>query len=169
MQLTQLIDPRLIRCNWAVSSKKQLLQIAAESIAQQSIGVDADELFECLTRREKLGSTALGLGAAIPHCRSSHCQKITGFFATLADPIAFDAPDLIPIDLVFVLMVPGQCSADPVVLLDQLSQLLCRPDAALQLRQANSDMQLYSTLANLCENLQAITTDDTLLLRAASA
>jgi PTS system nitrogen regulatory IIA component len=169
MQLTQLIDPRLIRCNWAVSSKKQLLQVAAESLALQSIGVDAHELFECLVRREKLGSTALGLGAAIPHCRSSLCQKVTGFFATLSTPIDFDAPDQRPIDMVFVLLVPGQCSADHVDLLDQVSQLLCRPDAAQQLRQANSDMQLYTTLASLCEELSAAAPYPTQPLRAASA
>lgn len=169
MRLTQLIDPRLIRCHWAVNSKKQLLQTAADSIAQHSIGVDAHQLFECLTRREKLGSTALGLGAAIPHCRSTLCQKVTGFFATLANPIPFDAPDSAPIDLVFVLMVPGQCSADHVELLGQLSQLLCRPDAALQLRQANSDMQLYATLIDLCENLSPTNSDHQPSLRAASA
>jgi PTS system nitrogen regulatory IIA component len=169
MRLAQLIDPRLIRCHWSVNSKKQLLQNAADSIAQHSIGVDARELFECLTRREKLGSTALGLGAAIPHCRSTLCQKVTGFFASLTNPIPFDAPDLAPVDLVFVLMVPGQCSADHVELLDQLTQLLCRPDAALQLRQANSDMQLYATLVDLCEKLPVTTIDQHPPFRAASA
>lgn len=169
MHLAQLVDPRLIRCHWSVNSKKQLLQTAADSIAQHSIGVDSLELFECLTRREKLGSTALGFGAAIPHCRSTPCQKVTGFLATLVTPIAFDAPDLIPVDLVFVLMVPGQCSDNHVELLDQLTQLLCRPDAALQLRQANTDTQLYSTFVNLCETQQGSSIQLHTPVRSASA
>lgn len=153
MQLHQLIDPRLVRCGWAVTSKKHLLQTAANTLAEHCIGVDANELFECLIRREKLGSTALSMGAAIPHCRSSLCQKITVFFATLNNPVDFDATDNLPVDMVFVLMVPGQCSADHVNLLDQLSRLLCQPETAQQLRQANSDMQLYTTLLSCCERL----------------
>ncbi|WP_196229388.1 PTS sugar transporter subunit IIA, partial [Brucella anthropi] len=89
------------------SSKKQLLQILSEKAAELT-GLPEREVFETILQRERLGSTGVGNGVAIPHGKLANINKIAGIFARLETPVDFEALDDQPVDLVFLLLAPGK-------------------------------------------------------------
>ena len=99
-----------------ISSKKRLFECVAQLFAEQS-GLSQTEVFDCLIARERLGSTALGQGVAMPHGRHA------GAFVRLKEPIEFDAPDNKPVSLVFVLLVPEAATGEHLALLSHLARL----------------------------------------------
>ena len=101
-----------------ISSKKRLFECVAQLFAEQS-GLSQTEVFDCLIARERLGSTALGQGVAMPHGR----HAATGAFVRLKEPIEFDAPDNKPVSLVFVLLVPEAATGEHLALLSHLARL----------------------------------------------
>jgi len=104
--LSQILTPaRTVSCA-ARLSKKRLLETIATIVCEDQLILPYDEVLDQLIAREKLGSTGLGDGIAIPHCRVGHCAEPLGALITLEEPIAFDAPDDKPVDLLFVLLVP---------------------------------------------------------------
>jgi PTS system nitrogen regulatory IIA component len=110
MQLSDVIDPERIALDISVCSKKSLLEKAAELLAKASGSGERREIFESLCQRERLGSTGLGHGVAIPHGRVQSQDAVTGAVIRLRHPIDFDAPDQEKVDLFFALSVPDQCS-----------------------------------------------------------
>ena len=104
--LSQLLTPGRTLCGVTGVSKKRLFETIARAIGDDQMSLPASEIFTQLIGREKLGSTGLGQGIAIPHCRIGNCTKPLGTLVTLDSPIAFDAPDDKPVDLLFVLLVP---------------------------------------------------------------
>ncbi len=98
-----LLGTSNVRCRVAASSRKRVIQYIAEMMATSS--VNTDQLFDALMNRERLGSTGLGDGVAIPHCRVA-CSEIQAACITLAEPIDYEAADGQPVDLLFVLVVP---------------------------------------------------------------
>jgi hypothetical protein len=90
-------------------------------------GLESRRVFECLLQREKLGSTGLGQGIAIPHGKFSELDRVQGLFARLAHPVDFDAPDDQPVDLVFLLLAPESAGADHLKALARISRLLRDP------------------------------------------
>ncbi|MEN1726806.1 MAG: PTS sugar transporter subunit IIA [Pseudomonadota bacterium] len=110
MQLADVIDPDRIALDIAVSSKKSLLEKAAELLALSPDSGKQREIFESLCQRERLGSTGLGHGVAIPHGRVESQSGVIGAVIRLRRPIDFDAPDQEKVDLFFALSVPDQCS-----------------------------------------------------------
>ena len=107
--------------------------------------MDYDAIFDQLIAREKLGSTGLGKGIAIPHCRAANCQEPLGTLVTLEDPVDFDAPDDRPVDLLFVLLVPEAAHQEHLDILANIARLFSQPDYCERLRAAKSDAALYST------------------------
>ena len=105
-----------------ISSKKRLFECVAQLFAEQS-GLSQTEVFDCLIARERLGSTALGLGVAMPHGRHAGVLAATGAFVRLKEPIEFDAPDNKPVSLVFVLLVPEAATGEHLALLSHLARL----------------------------------------------
>ena len=105
-----------------ISSKKRLFECVAQLFAEQS-GLSQTEVFDCLIARERLGSTALGQGVAMPHGRHSGVPAATGAFVRLKEPIEFDAPDNKPVSLVFVLLVPEAATGEHLALLSHLAKL----------------------------------------------
>ena len=104
------------------SSKKRLFEGVAQLFAEQS-GLPQAEVFDCLFARERLGSTALGQGVAMPHGRHAGLSAATGAFVRLKEPIEFDAPDNKPVSLVFVLLVPEAATGEHLALLSHLAGL----------------------------------------------
>ena len=102
------------------SSKKRLWDCVAQLCAAQS-GLPQREIFDCLVARERLGSTALGQGVAMPHGRHASVSAATGAFIRLKEPIEFDAPDNKPVSLVFVLLVPEAATSEHLELLAHLA------------------------------------------------
>ena len=105
-----------------ISSKKRLFECVAQLFAEQS-GLSQTEVFDCLIARERLGSTALGQGVAMPHGRHASVPAATGAFVRLKTPIEFDAPDNKPVSLVFVLLVPEAATSEHLQLLGHLAGL----------------------------------------------
>ena len=105
-----------------ISSKKRLFECVAQLLAEQS-GLPQAEVFDCLVARERLGSTALGQGVAMPHGRHASVPAATGAFVRLKTPIEFDAPDNKPVSLVFVLLVSEAATSEHLQLLGHLAGL----------------------------------------------
>lgn len=103
-----------------VSSKKRLFEEAGKLLSEQA-GLSQEDVFNCLFAREKLGSTALGKGVAIPHGRTGTVKDAVGAFFRLQTPIAFDAPDEQPVNMVFVLLVPENASTKHLNVLSELA------------------------------------------------
>ena len=124
MELADLIARDAILPAVKAGSKKQILQeIGAR--AREAYGLDTRLVVEGLLAREKLGSTAMGGGVAIPHARLKGLQSIAGLFARLERPADFEAVDGQGVDLLFVLLAPEESGADHLRALARVSRLLC--------------------------------------------
>ncbi len=104
------------------TSKKRLFEEVARHFEKQ-FGIAKDVVFDALVAREKMGSTGLGLGIAIPHGRIKGLKEARGAFFRLTTPVPFDAPDGQPVNLVFVLLVPEAASERHLQLLSELAQM----------------------------------------------
>lgn len=146
MNIGDLLSVDSIVADFRVSSKKQAIQSLARQIAANA-GVDDRLVFDKLLERERLGSTGVGKGVAIPHARIEGLPRITGFFAKLANPIDFDSVDDRPVDLVFMLLAPEEAGADHLRALASVSRLL-RDDAMCNKLRLTPDVgALYAMLA----------------------
>lgn len=144
MQIQNLINPKRTLCRVEGGSKKRTLELLANAIAQDVPGIDADELFKRLIGRERLGSTGIGHGIAIPHCRVENCSGTLGALITLADPIEFDAIDSQPVDILFAMLVPEDAHDEHLQTLAALAGALNNADYRQRLRSAESDTALYN-------------------------
>ena len=125
--------------------KKQALQQLATR-AGETTGINAHDIFTALLQRERLSSTSLGRGIAIPHVKIAGLKKITCFFARLEKPIAFDSHDGEPVDLIFLLLAPEAAGADHLKALARISRLMREPLIVEKLRRSNDKAALYSIL-----------------------
>ena len=127
------------------TTKKQALEDLA-GLASKSTGLDAREVFNALVHRERLGSTGLGRGIAIPHVKFKSLKTIVCIFARLTTPIDFDSPDGEPVDLVFLLLAPEHAGGDHLKALARISRLVREPSVLDQLRNAPDKAALKSLL-----------------------
>lgn len=130
-----------------VSSKKQLLQAIAER-ASELTGLSAREIFDTILQREKLGSTGVGNGIAIPHGKFAKFDRIVGVFAKLDEPIEFDALDERPVDVVFLLLAPESAGADHLKALSRIARVLRDPTRIGQIRASGNAKAIYALLVN---------------------
>ena len=145
MALTDLLSPDAILSALRVNGKKQALQEMSERAAQVS-GLSAREIFDALLQRERLGSTGVGDGIAIPHGKLANCKHIFGIFARLERPIDFEALDGLPVDLIFLLIAPESAGADHLKALAMIARVLRDQAMAAQLRATRDASALYSLL-----------------------
>jgi len=145
MDLSDLISPDSVIPSLKVKNKKQLLHELSGRAARLT-GFEERDIFDTLWQRERLGSTGVGQGAAIPHCRLANLKHIVGFFARLAEPIDFDSPDGAPVDLVFLLLAPEGAGADHLKALARVSRLLRESQAADKLRACRDAGAIYAVL-----------------------
>ncbi|MGL6180747.1 MAG: PTS sugar transporter subunit IIA, partial [Aestuariivirga sp.] len=124
---------------------KQLLLELAQAMASR-VAIDHRVIFETLLTREKLGSTGIGQGIAIPHGKVPTLNRVYGLFARLATPIDFESVDGQPVDLVFVLLAPDHAGADHLKALAKISRLLRDPVMVQKLRGTESAESLYAIL-----------------------
>lgn len=149
MYLTDLLAPARICAGAQANTRKRLLELAAHTLAKP--GNDAElerRIYDSLCTRERLGSTGLGLGAAIPHGRIAGLTAPLGAFLQLAQPLEFEAPDAQPVDLVFTLVVPEHFTQQHLMLLSQLASLFGDVALCSRLRQARSDSELLALLSD---------------------
>lgn len=145
MNLSDIISADAVLPHLKVQSKKQLLQELSQHLGSD-LAIDQRIIFETLLTREKLGSTGLGQGIAIPHGRLPSITKVHGLFAKLATPVEFDSVDGEPVDLVFVLLSPDHAGADHLTALARISRLLRAPATLAKLRGATTAEGLYAIL-----------------------
>lgn len=145
MDLGDLISPESVIASLKAKSKKQVLQELASHAAKLT-GLPEREIFDTLLQRERLGSTGVGHGVAIPHGKLPGLSKIKGMFARLEEPIDFDAVDREPVDLVFVLLAPEGAGADHLKALARISRLLRETTAIEKLRRSKDAAALYAVL-----------------------
>jgi PTS system nitrogen regulatory IIA component len=147
MDLSSLLRPRAVKMVNDVTSKKRLLQGIAE-LAEGLIAHPASEIFDALQERESLGPTGVGHGVALPHARLADLTEVHGAFLRLERPIAFEAADRQPVDLVFALFAPADTGVDHLKALALVSRTLRNADLCTKLR-ANSDPStLYALLTD---------------------
>lgn len=130
------------------SSKKRILQDASDLIAESNEELIADEVFDRLIAREKLGSTGFGNGVAIPHCRLMNCSDVVGAFIRLDSPVGFDSVDRKPVDLLFVLLVPEQANDTHLNILSILAEKFSDASFLKALRSASSPEKIRHLLIN---------------------
>jgi PTS system nitrogen regulatory IIA component len=145
MQIADLLSPEGVLPSIKPKDKKHLLQLLAER-ASQLAHVPDRRVLETLIERERLGTTGVGQGIAIPHGRLSDIKKIMGVFARLESPIEYEAVDNQPVDLVFMLLAPEGAGADHLKALARVSRLLRNQTSCEKLRGATSSEALYAIL-----------------------
>ncbi|MDG2174947.1 MAG: PTS IIA-like nitrogen regulatory protein PtsN [Gammaproteobacteria bacterium] len=144
MQIESILSPELTFCNVQCESKKRLLETSAELIAEKVPSVDANQIYNALIAREQLGSTGLGNGIAIPHCRVPKCESTIGCLIKLEKGIDFDAIDGEPIDLLFYLLVPENTIEGHLEVLRNLAERFNKNEYCANLRACNSNSSLFA-------------------------
>src|ERR1044071_1132573 len=145
MDLGDLITPEGVIASLKAKNKKQALQEMSQRAAELT-KLDARQIFETLLQRERLGSTGVGRGIAIPHGRMPALTRIVSVFARLEEPIDFEALDDEPVDLIFLLLAPEHAGADHLKALARISRLLREPSTIERLRASRDRAALYSVL-----------------------
>ena len=138
MKLAEILTPNRVRLDSDATSKKRLLESASELLAENEEDLSPRAVFDCLVAREKLGSTGLGHGVAIPHGRVAGLDKTIGVFIKVPRGIDFDAPDNEPVDLVFALLVPEESTDEHLEVLSKLASYFNSENSREALRDETS-------------------------------
>ena len=154
MEISDLISLEGIAANLRATSKKQALQDLARRAADVT-GESERAIFEVLIERERLGTTGVGNGIAIPHGKLPGLDRLYGLFARLETPIDFDAIDEQPVDLICLLLAPESAGADHLKALARVSRLLRDPQICQKVRGSDNAEAIYALLANAATNQAA--------------
>ncbi|MDR2901598.1 MAG: PTS sugar transporter subunit IIA [Lactobacillales bacterium] len=144
MKIKDILPKDEIILNDSISNKKQLLELLAKSAAAKT-KLDERTILEALVERERLGTTGVGRGVALPHTRLTGLKKIFCAFFRI-NPIDFEAVDGKLVDLVFLLLVPEEAGADHLKALARLSRLLRNETVAADLRKATKAAEIYKII-----------------------
>jgi len=147
MEIFDLLTPESVIANLRVSGKKQALQELARRAAQLT-GLQERRIFDVLLERERLGSTGIGQGIAIPHGKLAELERLWGVFARLERPIDFTSVDDKPVDLIFLLLAPEAAGADHLKALARVSRLLRDRAVCEKLRGTENADALYALLTD---------------------
>ena len=155
MDLNRLITPERVICLTDINSKKRLLEKLSQLLGQGAPGYDPADIFNKLIERERLGSTGLGHGVALPHGRLGDNQETIGAFIKLDKGIDFDSPDHLPTDLHFALLVPEHHTDEHLQILASLAGMFSDTDFCTSLRECQSDEELFKCLSGWTQTSQA--------------
>jgi PTS system nitrogen regulatory IIA component len=136
MQITKLLDPDRIACQQDSSSKKRALETLSQLLAGSLPDFTDGEIFDSLIGRERLGSTGLGKGVALPHGRMKGLNVPVAALLTLEQGIDYDAIDNQPVDMLFALLVPEESTDEHLQILAQLAEMFSNDDFCSQLRKS---------------------------------
>ncbi len=146
MKISDILLPECVFPNMDCHSKKDALDTLAKTIANSDSATSQTEVFDCLITRERLGSTGLGNGIAIPHGRLKHSNKTIAAFIQLETGIDYDAVDKAPVDLLFALIVPEESTDEHLQILAKLAEMFSDPTIISKLRQSHTSTEIYSIL-----------------------
>ncbi|MGH6817160.1 MAG: PTS sugar transporter subunit IIA [Methylovirgula sp.] len=145
MDIAELLPEDHMVVSLRVGDKAQLLQELARRAAAAS-NVSQKQILTALEAREKLGSTGLGQGFALPHARIEGLDRFIGLFATLVRPIAYDAVDEKPVDLIFLLLIPAGAGSEPIPIMAAISRRIRDQDFTYRLRKSGDKAVLRKLL-----------------------
>jgi len=145
MEIADLVSPRGVTADLKVTCKRQALQELAHKAADVT-GLEERAILDVLLERERLGTTGVGQGIAIPHGRLKELKRICGLFARLEQPVDFEAVDAQPVDLVFLLLAPEGAGADHLKALARVSRLLRNAATRERLRASTTPEAIYALL-----------------------
>ena len=151
IEIADLLTPRGVVAQLRAGTKRQVLQELARRAAAMT-DLTERHVYDVLNERERLGSTGIGRGVAIPHGKLGELPRLYGLFARLERPIPFEAIDAQPVDLVFVLLTPLSAGADHLTALSRISRLLRDQATCEKLRGANNSDALYALLTTRTES-----------------
>jgi nitrogen PTS system EIIA component len=154
MDIAEILSPQAVFERLRAPTKKKLIGELAACAAGVA-HLDAGKVFETLWEREKLSSTGVGHGIAIPHARVQKLDRIVGLFAHLDEAVDFESIDEAPVDLVFTLLTPSDAGADHLKALARVSRLMRNAVFCEKLRAANDRAQLYALLTEPTAGVQA--------------
>ncbi|SEQ26994.1 PTS system, nitrogen regulatory IIA component [Ectothiorhodospira magna] len=144
MNIGDLLAPERVTCLPDVSSKKRVLEMLGEMLASHLPRLTQGEIFDSLLARERLGSTGLGHGVAIPHGRLAGADTACAALIKLERGVDYDAPDSEPVDILFALVVPAECTDEHLQILALLARLFSDPETLAQLRSAKGAEDLLA-------------------------
>ena len=145
MKIYEILDPDRTCTNLSASSKKKAIELISEIISSSLPELKQGDIYRGLIEREKLGTTAIGQGIAIPHCRLSKCNRIVGGLFLFDDTLDFSAPDDKGVNILFTLLVPESETSEHLKTLAMLAGGFNKPNTKQQLLEASSDKNLYET------------------------
>ncbi|MBK1716075.1 PTS sugar transporter subunit IIA [Thiocystis violacea] len=142
----ELINEARVECRAEIVSKKRLIETLAGLLAGEHPRLQTETVFERLLERERLGSTGLGHGIALPHARVKEVTEVLGAFVQTAKGVDYDAADGEPVDLAFALLVPEAANEEHLHLLAHLASLFSDPRVRAKLREAESAVEILKAL-----------------------
>ena len=148
MKIEDLIVLDRISCDNSSRSKKKALEALSKLLATEESDISQDEIFDSLVTRERLGSTGLGHGVALPHARLPGREHAIGAFIKLDKGVDFDAIDNQPTDLLFSLLVPDHFTDEHLQILAELARIFSDEKFCDSLRKSETEEQLYKLLSN---------------------
>ncbi len=154
MDLSDLLKSEGVLPSLQAQSKKHVLQEVCEAAARLT-GLAERDIFDTILQRERLGSTGVGHGVAIPHGKLKSLPGLVGVFARLTRPVDFDALDDQPVDLVFLLLAPESAGADHLKALARIARVLRDGTVAQKLRTAADAADLYRILLDPAQSSHA--------------
>ncbi|MEO1202505.1 MAG: PTS sugar transporter subunit IIA [Pseudomonadota bacterium] len=146
MDLEEIIKPNSVLCNAHARSKKHSIEILSELLSSSTTEYAAEDIFERLVQRERLGCTSLNAGVAFPHCRIEGLEDSCAAMIKLSEPVEFDAPDGEPVDVIFGMLVPDKLEASQEANVREVVEMLRDETLRARLRAARTSNDLYSTL-----------------------
>ncbi len=155
MSLENIIQPDSVLCNAQARSKKHCLEILSELLVRSIPDISADDIFERLIERERLGCTSLEKGVAFPHCRVDGLVESRAAMIKLSEAVDFDSADGEPVDLVFGMLVPRELEEVHYADIEEVTCILKSEDLRARLRECNTSSELYDRLLEGCGQPQA--------------
>ena len=152
MNICQILSPETTLICEQITSKKKVLEKISRIVADNT-EISEKCVFESLVCREKLGTTALGNGVAIPHGRIADCENPIAVFLLLESPVDYDAPDKQPVDIIFAILVPEQAHEDHLGHLAMIAEILSQQKLLTKIRHAHSGEALFEILEDAANQL----------------
>ena len=149
MTISALLSPQKIFIDTEVTSKKKLLELIANIVADRT-QLGQSIIYNSLLNRERLGSTGLGDGFAVPHARVPDLDKTVGCFFRLKEPVNFESPDNLPVDLVFTIVIPQEATEEHLLILSALARIFSRAEVCEAIRGATNKEEI-ATIIRLAE------------------
>ena len=146
MNITDLLEEKRIACNAEAGSKKRILEDLAALLCESSSKTTQNEIFDALINRERLGSTGLGKGVAIPHGRMASLTAPVCAFIKLDKPVEFDASDNQDVDLIFALLVPEDSTEEHLQVLSTIAEIFSNPVIYTALRECKTSACILEQL-----------------------